>query len=324
MAIPSSGTIKMGGAGTNSIAQVKAGTDTGTPSAVQNVSLRGLSVDGVNDFQYTGGAYVDLPVSGSSPDQTAPHRMSEFYGYSQSFWPASAPGSITTNETFIMDVNAEDELGNDVVAATVLNMSLNTTNKTLSWFFGNDADGSFDVDGTSTESTDNTNTNTITYNGTITSLEARMVYTSLSHQYSGGGDGFTSASFAGRSWAAHHQSAHMDGSSLSNNGDSSSSGVQKTKLSGTDSVATRSPLSGTYGYKTMRTTTGNCSIGMFATCEDVPETFDYSSAYIGPTDSGSSIYWQIRANGSEVLTIYTKTADSSARLYANTSNSPTT
>jgi len=81
MAIPSSGEIKMGGTGTNSIAQVKAGTDTGTPSAVSNVSLRGLSVDGVNDFQYTGGAYVDLPVSGSSPDQVAPHSMSEFHGY---------------------------------------------------------------------------------------------------------------------------------------------------------------------------------------------------------------------------------------------------
>jgi len=81
MAIPSSGEIKMGGTGTNSIAQVKAGTDTGIPSAVQNVSLRGLSVDGVNDFQYTGGAAVDLPVSGSSPDQVAPHAMSEFHGY---------------------------------------------------------------------------------------------------------------------------------------------------------------------------------------------------------------------------------------------------
>lgn len=100
MAIPSSGEIKMGGTGTNSIAQVKAGTDTGTPSAVQNVSLRGLSVDGVNDFQYTGGAYVDLPVSGSSPDQVAPHSMSEFHGYvNSSFddWPTS--GLITTPDS---------------------------------------------------------------------------------------------------------------------------------------------------------------------------------------------------------------------------------
>jgi len=109
MAIPNSGPIKMGGTGTNSIAQVKAGTDTGTPSAVQNVSLRGLSVDGVNDFQYTGGANTDIAVAGSSPDQTAPHRMSEFRGYTQTSigsFPAFSQGytlnnfpSGTTNST---------------------------------------------------------------------------------------------------------------------------------------------------------------------------------------------------------------------------------
>ena len=292
-----------------------------------NVSMAAINaeVTSVNSHSLTTLSTNAIPGGGTSTvDGTAPHGMGEFRGYIDSFWPSSAPGSITTNETFIMDVDAVDELGNAVVAATVLNMSLNTTNKTLSWFFGNDADGGFDGDGTSNDYTQNTNTNTITYNGTITGLEARMVYTNLTHQYSGGGDGFTSNSFAGRSWAAHHISSHMDGSALANNGDSAIIGIQKTKLSGTDSVATRSPLSGTYGYKTMRTTTGNCSIGMFATCDEVDQTFDYSSAYIGPTDSGSSIYWQIRANGSEVLTIYTKTADSTARLYANTNNLPTT
>lgn len=78
----------MGGAGTNSIAQVKAGTDTGTPTAVTNVSLRGLSVDGVTDFN--DGTNRDIAVAGSSPDQSAPHAMSEFHGYVQtSFdgWP---------------------------------------------------------------------------------------------------------------------------------------------------------------------------------------------------------------------------------------------
>ena len=142
MAIPSSGTIKMGGTGTNSIAQEKAGTTSGTPTAVSSVSLKGLSVDGVRDFISGGSTNVDIT---GSPNQTAPYAMSEFHGYSQSFWP-SAPGSITTNEDFIMDMYSNDELGNDVTSATVLNMSLNTTNKTLSWFFGNDADRARDED----------------------------------------------------------------------------------------------------------------------------------------------------------------------------------
>ena len=81
MGIPSSGTIKMGGAGTNSIAQVKAGTDTGTPTAVTNVSLKGLSVDGVTDFN--DGTNRDIAVAGSTPNQTAPFAMSEFHGYVQ-------------------------------------------------------------------------------------------------------------------------------------------------------------------------------------------------------------------------------------------------
>ena len=93
MAIPSSGTIKMGGAGTNSIAQVKAGTDTGTPTAVTNVSLKGLSVDGVTDFN--DGTNRDIAVSGSTPNQTSPFAMSEFHGYSQislTGWPTVAGG----------------------------------------------------------------------------------------------------------------------------------------------------------------------------------------------------------------------------------------
>jgi len=307
------------------IAEEKLGSSAGSGQYFEDISLKGLSVDSIDDFGFYNGDTLIGPIDyPGTPNSAAPYAMSEFHGYAASLWPASAPGSITTNETFIMDMTADEDLGGDVTACTVLNMSLNTTNRTLSWFFGNDADRSFNDAGDSTESTKNTNSNTISYNGPITSLEARMVYTNLSHAYSGGGNGFTSASYAGRSWAAHNQFAHMDGSSIVNNGDNAASFVQKTKLSGTDSVATRTPLSGSYGYKTMRTTTGNCSIGMFATSEEVGSTFEYSSASIGPTASGSSIYWQIRANGSELLTIYNKTNGAGEVLVASTLNSPTT
>ena len=307
------------------IAVEKQGYGAGSGQYFENISLKGLSVDSVTDFSFYNGDTTITADYPGSPNQTAPYGVGEFHGYAASFWPASSPGSITTNETFIMDIHADEDLGNDVTACTVLNMSLNTTNKTLSWFFGNDADRSVDDTGTSTENTKNTNTNTINYNGTITSLEARMVYTSLSHAYSGGGSGYTMASRAGRSWAAHNTNSHMDGSYIFSNGDSFISGVQKTKLSGTDGVYSRLPLTGSYGYKTMRTTTGNCSIGMFATSKDVGNTTgNYSSASIGPTTSGSSIYWQIRANNSELLTIYTKTNGSGERLIADTDRQPTT
>lgn len=101
MAIPSSGEIKMGGVGTNSIAQVKAGTDTGTPTAVTNVSLRGLSVDGVTDFN--DGTNRDIAVAGSSPDQSAPHAMSEFHGYVQTL--ATTYDNDLSEDEYAVDTN---------------------------------------------------------------------------------------------------------------------------------------------------------------------------------------------------------------------------
>ena len=293
-----------------------------------NVSMAAINteVTSVNSHSLTTLSTNAIPGGGTSTvDGNTPHGMGEFRGYIDSFWPSSAPGSITTNETNIMDITAQDDSGSDVTACTVLVMTLDTSAKTLKWKFVNDADRSFDDEGNSNDITLTTNENTISYNGTITALEARMVYTNLAHAYSGGGSGFTSSSFAGRSWAAHNSFGAMDGSSIYSNGDSAISGVSKTKLSGTDGVYVRLPLSGSYGYKTMRNTTGVCSIGMFATTEDVGSVTNYySNARIGAQQSNASIYWQIRANGTEVLTIYNKTGATGEVLVADTFRAATT
>ena len=321
MALPSSpNQISM-----SDIAEEKKGSGLPAGGYWQNISLYGLSVDSVTDFSfYNGDSLITADYPGT-PNSAAPYAISEFHGYSQSFWPASAPGSITTNETNIMDISASDELGNDITACTVLVMTLDTSAKTLKWKFVNDADRTFDDTGSSNDITLTTNENTISYNGTITTLEARMVYSNLYHAYSGGGSGFTMASMAGRSWAAHNSFGAMDGSSIASNGDSALSGVSKTKLSGTDGVYIRLPLSGTYGYKTMRNTTGVCSIGMFATTDDVGgNANNYSTAQIGPNQSNTSIYWQIRANGTELLTIYNKAGATGETLVASTFKADTT
>lgn len=122
MGIPTTGPIKMGGAGTNSIAQVKAGTDTGTPTAVTNVSLRGLSVDGVTDFN--DGTNRDIPVAGSSPNQTAPHAMSEFRGYVQ-----------TLATTYDNDLS-EDEYSQDtnIIVRPQLRIQYASGNINVNWY----------------------------------------------------------------------------------------------------------------------------------------------------------------------------------------------
>lgn len=65
-----------------SIAQEKQNSSSTT--AFSNISLEGLSKDGVTDYGFYNGDITtneDPSVSGSSPDQTAPHSISEFSGY---------------------------------------------------------------------------------------------------------------------------------------------------------------------------------------------------------------------------------------------------
>ena len=304
MPLPSSGQISM-----KDIAEEKNQASAGSGQYFQNITLLGLSRDDINDFQfYNGDSLLTLNIPGT-PNASQPYGMAEFHGYSQSFWPSSAPGSITTNATHIMDLNASEENGNDCTAATTLQMTLNTTNKTLAWKFVSSTFNT-SVDNSSDDQTHTTNTNTISYNGTITSLEARMVWTGADISGGGGGAGFTSASMAGRVWAAHSTTSLIDASDLTQNGSNGLTGT-KTKISGTDGSSSNNQ-NGSYGYKTMRTTSGNCSMGIFTTCDDVGNsTNNYSSGRIDFDGSGSGIYWQIRANGSETLTIYNATYNGS-------------
>ena len=73
-------------------------------SSAINISLRGLSVNGIPDYQATGSVFlIDIPVAGSSPDQTPPHRMSEFYGYSQTL--ATTYHSALSENEYAFDSN---------------------------------------------------------------------------------------------------------------------------------------------------------------------------------------------------------------------------
>lgn len=321
MPLPGSGSqISM-----SDIATEKKGSGLPSGGYWQNISLKGLSVDGVTDFSfYNGDSLITADYPGT-PDGATPYGMAEFHGYSQSFWPSTAPGSITSNATHIMDIFGQDQdNGNDVTVATNLHMTLNTSNKTLSWKFKMDTNNA-QSENSNDDVSFTTNTNTISYNGTITSLEARMVWTGADFSGTGGGAGFTSNTMAGRIWAAHMTSGLMDASFISNNGDSATTGVAKTKISGSDGSSS-SNQNGSYGYKTMRTTTGDCSIGIFSTCDDVGNTeHNFSDSQIDFDGSGSGIYWQIRANGSETLTIYNAAYDGSdiLRMSASTSVSDT-
>jgi len=290
MPLPSSGEIKMGGAGTNSIAQEKAGTSTGTPSAVQNVSLRGLSVDGVNDFEFTGGAATDIA---GTPNSTAPFAMSEFHGYSQFAW--GTPGSITTNVTDMFDMQTINSNGNSCDVATGIYIKHILASKRLDFFLKTTESG-----GTSTLSK-TTNTASVTYTGTLSSLKGRFVYNNIKVELNDGNNFGSEVVF--EAYATDHDIISND--------------VNSTGTGGTDideffSLSESNDLDGSpNGFRTLGTT-NNVFTSMMIGCHANGGSAGTEASFRAVANSGSTVAFQLQANGSDTVTLHTKTFTSSA------------
>ena len=115
MSLTTSGEIKL-----SQIADEK--ENAGLPSAKQNISLEGLSKDGVNDYNRVGQSAQDIAVNSDSVNSSAHggpdggtsdggHKISEFYGYDQDFTATSFNGtgagsvsSFTTNTSTSVNV----------------------------------------------------------------------------------------------------------------------------------------------------------------------------------------------------------------------------
>ena len=253
------------------------------PAAAQNISLKGLSVDGTNDFQFIGGAFTDIVVAGSSPDQSAPHGMGEFNGYIQGGWGTNT--NPTTNLTSIFNQYQENRDGNDTCVVTSCNMILNTSTKVIAYSFSGTEDS-----GGRSGNVFTTNTGSISYSGTINSLEARFVHVGQSIV------------------VGNHQD--QDGKIVemfSNNGHLSAAAVNNNGVTGSI-ISTNNDISaGPAGtYRPLRTTTGNMSVAIAAMSSNVGTDPQYSDATI--TYSGSdSLTIQLRMNGSTVVNLYQRT-----------------
>jgi len=113
MALPSSGQLSL-----KDILDEKQGSTT----ARTNISLRGLSVDGVADS--SGG-----DISGT-PNSAAPHEVSEFYGYSQDIWSTDiiySPSTVFTQSHAVA-------FGGTAQAWPQVNVTFNSNgNHTVQW-----------------------------------------------------------------------------------------------------------------------------------------------------------------------------------------------
>lgn len=264
------------------IATEKKGSGLPSGGYWQNISLRGCSVDGVTDFSYYNGDSIITADYPGTPDSATPHGMAEFYGYSQFSW--GTPGSIFTNATYPFSGYQEERGGGDTDYCTACNMVLNTSTKTISFTFTNtDGSGGFTVN------IGSTNTSSITYSGTLSSLEARFVHSGQAITVDG-----QQGAANGKVLEVFSNTSHLSTTNIRNNG-----------TVGTEVTSSNDISSGPSGtYRSLRTTSGNMS-AMLAVCTDNTSNNEYSLARINYGGS-DSLKIQLRANGSQVVDLYTR------------------
>ena len=278
MALPSSGQLSM-----LDIFQEKTGFSGVDPGADrEQLSLRGMTLDGVADYYDTDDGSID--ITGQPSNTATPYKISEFYGYNQFAW--GTPGSITTNSTYPFNGYQEERDGHDTDYCTACNMVLNTSTKIISFTFTNtdDPGGGYNVN------IGSTNTATISYSGTLSTLEARFVHSGQAiTSTSSGGDQ------AGKVFEVFSSTSHLSSTNINNN---NTTGSEITNFNN----ITSGP-SGT--YRSLRTTTGNMS-AMLAVSSDDTSSNGHSKAEIKYSGS-DSLKIQLRANQNTVIDLYTRT-----------------
>lgn len=279
------------------IAEEKKGSGLPSGGYWQNISLRGCSVDSVTDFSFYNGDSIITADYPGTPNSAAPHGMAEFYGYSQFAWgtPILPSG---TNVAKIFDMFQERRNGGDTCVVCSFNMSLNTSTKSISYsVVGTDDGGGFNPSFTVG------NGGSISYSGTLSSLEARFVHTgaTITSTSSGSSDN-------GKILELFSNTGHISNTDISNNAIVSSGSVV------TSNNDISSGASGT--YRSLRTSTGNMSVALAAASDDAPTVNDDSYAAIDYSGSSDSIAIQLRANGNIVVTLYSRAAGTSFSMAA--------
>ena len=135
-----------------------------------------------------------------------------------------------------------------------------------------------------------TNTASISYSGTLSSLEARFVHSGQAITVQG-----QNGASAGKVLEVFSSTSHLSTSNINNN-----------NTTGTGVTSFNNISSGPSGtYRSLRTTSGNMS-AMLAVCTDDTSSNEFSNAEIAYTGS-DSLKIQLRANGSTVVDLYTRT-----------------
>lgn len=263
------------------IANEKQGTQ--LPAAAQNISLKGLSVDGVNDFQFVGGAFTDIA---GTPDGNAPYGMGEFNGFSGFSW--GTPGTLVQNTSSIFARTDTSQNAAPIRAATTCVMRHIVASKKITFFFlTGDA---------SVPSAFTTDQKEVTYTGTLSTLEARFKFNTIDINIAGSGSG---SAAAGQAFATDHQ---LNAQDITGTGGAGSDVDDIDQFSDGDNQTFNSNY-GTLGVQNNI----DKSIMLFAMAHGPNNDAQGNQAFISSGSAGT-ITVELRANGSKTVNLFTRGA----------------
>ena len=213
------------------------------------------------------------------------------------------PGSLTTNTGSMFNQDVENLNANDVECATTLNTNHNNTLNTISFkFIMTKAGGS----GTATTTT---NTAQVGYTGTLSSLQARFVFSGVNialDDDGGAGHAVIAQAFG---------NGAIDASDISGSNPLSVSGATTVNdLSSNEG----SNVSFSSAWGTLGLTDATDFRAMLYLATEPGNSIDASSYASLSGGSGDSIAIQLRGNGdnNDIVTLYTKTGTFSADAYS--------
>ena len=286
-------------------------------SSAINISLHGLSVDGVSDYQAAGSAIM-IDTAGS-PNQVAPYHMSEFHGFSMFSWgtPRQTIGQatpFTSNYGYMFNLQDNVDYGSQRDVATSCSIRLETSSNRVAYGLFASQD-----DGTSPYSTPQAE---VIYTGTLSKIEVRWVYTGVTFNIEDG-SGSDGTAHIGESYETNDNTTSAAGHILDNDDITAAGNVVTTA----DTTYLLDSLDGTnvnrtgpwvdFGADDLRTKS------TMLWCSADSYTNNYWGAYAG-VSSGSSgtIKIQLRANqdNNSIVTLFTKSGSWSQ--YAQSTDEP--
>ena len=259
-------------------------------------------------YQYQSPGHYRSSVSKQSPytvNAGQPVIYSHRSPYIFNMW--GTPGGISTNANRIFNgPTVVNDRARDVVAATTLRIQHFAATNTVSFAFIITSDGDDTSDYTYT-----TNAASVTYSGTLNSLEARFSMTNIDVEL------YTSNAIYSRVYQAHDTGGVIDAGDVSGTSSQSVSGAETvTNLS---SNAGQNQTFNTAWANLGTSGTGYRSLMLYIATEGATNNYYGSSAEIGSdSSSGANIKVQLRANGdnNDIVTLYTKTGIFSMLAYS--------